>query len=154
MQEQAATKTDDTVVTYTTAPADYDGFGTRTDRAAVARSSGKLIRRVRTPAPHVNWQRMRYGSGLHMAADEAEFAKMREYGLLEPAQRATEDGDSPAEIEAPTYSRRDLAQMARQHARSAGGALADWAVRIHARGLSLVIDYRINGRTEVAHVAL
>lgn len=75
----------DRVVTYTTAEEAYDGFGTQTAEV-VGTTRGKTIRKVTTPAQHVNWQRMRYGSGLHMAIDEAEFRKLVDYDLVALAE--------------------------------------------------------------------
>lgn len=50
-----------TVATYTTAPADYDGFGTA--GVDVGTMAGRTVRRVVTPAEHYGWQRDRYRSG-------------------------------------------------------------------------------------------
>lgn len=72
----------DRVVTYTTAEEAYDGFGTQTEAIVGKTDRGKTIRKVTTPARHVNWQRMRYGSGLHMAIDETEFQKLVDYGMV------------------------------------------------------------------------
>ena len=64
------------VSTYTTAPVDYDGFGTETV-AVVGTFDKKPLRHVETPVEHVEWQRMRYGSGLHCALDVEEFRKIQ-----------------------------------------------------------------------------
>ena len=64
------------VSTYTTAPVDYDGFGTETV-AIVGMFHKKPLRHVETPVEHVEWQRMRYGSGLHCALDTEEFARIQ-----------------------------------------------------------------------------
>ena len=68
--------------TYTTAPVDYDGFGTKTlvERAGLT-ERGKAVRLVETPEEYTKWQRMRYGSGLHLAVDEGEWNKLLAYGL-------------------------------------------------------------------------
>lgn len=78
-----------TGITYTSAPPDYDGFGTLTVRecAGVLKSSGKVVREVRTPAEHVDWQRNRYYSGgIYATFTPAEFAQAVEYKLVVPAQ--------------------------------------------------------------------
>lgn len=49
--------------TWTTAPVDYDGFGTRTVRIAGYDSRSRPVRLVETPTEHVDWQRHRYWSG-------------------------------------------------------------------------------------------
>ena len=72
--------------TYTTAPEDYDWFGTRTvDPAAGTSQRGRAVRKVAGPAGRVEAQRARYGSGLHLAVDEAEWCKLVEYGLCKEA---------------------------------------------------------------------
>lgn len=75
----------DTTVTYTTAPEDYDWFGTRTVGVAGTDRRGRPVRKVEGPAGYAEGQRARYGSGLHMAVDEAEWRKLLEYGLCNPA---------------------------------------------------------------------
>jgi hypothetical protein len=70
--------TDEAVeTTWTTAPVDYDGFGTVTIDDGVALHCGKFLREVATPRRHVQWQRDRYGSGLHVALDEAAWDELR-----------------------------------------------------------------------------
>jgi hypothetical protein len=69
-------------ITYTTAPADYDWFGTRTVRIAGRDKRGKTIRMVRSDPKHLQSQRDRYMSGLHMAVDETEWEKLVRYGLV------------------------------------------------------------------------
>jgi hypothetical protein len=64
------------LITYTTAPSDYDWFGTTTVAVVGTASNGKTIRKVIGPASRVEAQRDRYASGLHMVADEAEWAKL------------------------------------------------------------------------------
>ena len=66
---------------YTTAPADYDGFGTITDDIAGHDKHGKQVRRVTVDPAYLNWQVMRYTSGLYMAADETEWQKLVQYQL-------------------------------------------------------------------------
>lgn len=69
--------------TYTTAPEDYDGFGTYTVKVVAKDKRDRDIRMVETPAAHVNWQRNRYFSGCHGAWTEADYAEQVEYGLVE-----------------------------------------------------------------------
>lgn len=76
---------DDEVATWTTAPKDYDWFGTREICIAGTASNGKAIRMVAGPARRVEDQRNRYGSGLHMAADRAEWDKLVGYKLVKVA---------------------------------------------------------------------
>lgn len=73
-----------TQVTYTTAPPDYDGFGTEIlDEVVGHAKGGTPVRRVQTPEPHVAWQRNRYLSGwIYLVADEAEWRKQLGYGLV------------------------------------------------------------------------
>lgn len=68
--------------TFTSAPEDYDGFGTTTIRVAGINRRGQSVREVETPDSAVEWQRMRYGSGLHLAASVEEFAKLVRYGFV------------------------------------------------------------------------
>jgi hypothetical protein len=68
------------VVTYTTAPVAYDGFGTET-LAVVGTLKGKEVRKVDTPEQHVEWQRQRYGSGLHYALSQAQFDDLIQYAF-------------------------------------------------------------------------
>jgi hypothetical protein len=78
-----------TVVTYTTAEAAYDGFGTTTLCEVGRTTNGKTIRKVETPALHLRWQRMRYASGCKMVADEAEYQKLVGYDLVRPLAEAS-----------------------------------------------------------------
>jgi hypothetical protein len=75
---ETAQNTDDAVeATWTTAPVDYDGFGTMTIDGNVGMHCDKPLRKVTTPRRHVQWQRDRYGSGLHAALDEAGWGELR-----------------------------------------------------------------------------
>lgn len=79
------------VVTYTTAPADYDYPYTKTVGVLAGRtkplgsgSTSKIVRKVETLETHVEYQRDRYASGgIYMTVDEAEWAKRETYGLVE-----------------------------------------------------------------------
>jgi hypothetical protein len=77
------------VTIWTTAPESYDGFGTETVRIAGHRVNGRRsVREVTTPAVHAEWQRQRYYSGaIYMVADEAEWKKLIDCGLVEVEDR-------------------------------------------------------------------
>ena len=70
------------VFTYTTAPADYDWFGSSTVRVAGYDKRGRPIRLVTSDPRHAQAQRERYLSGLHMAADDEEWEKLVNYKLV------------------------------------------------------------------------
>lgn len=72
-------------ITYTTAPRDYDWFGTHEVEAVAGTSGGKVVRKVSGPSERVEAQRARYDSGLHMAVDEQEWQKLVSYKLVTPA---------------------------------------------------------------------
>lgn len=63
-------------VLYTTAEEAYDGFGTRTVEAGRYVSKGKPIRKVEVEDAHLDWQRARYFSGLHLCVPEDEFREL------------------------------------------------------------------------------
>jgi hypothetical protein len=65
------------VPTWTSAPVDYDGFGTVTVASDCGVYCGKPIRKVETALKHLNWQRDRYGSGLHTAASARQWADIQ-----------------------------------------------------------------------------
>ncbi len=75
-----------TETTYTDAPDRYDGFGTRTVRIigtmTCGSHAGQPVREVQTPAEHVQWQRLRYMSGLNLACT-AEDLRGNCKGLVE-----------------------------------------------------------------------
>ena len=74
---------EDETVTYTTAPNDYDWFGTHTlEECAGTTTNGKTVRKVSGPANRVEAQRGRFASGNHMAVDEAEWKKLVDYKLV------------------------------------------------------------------------
>jgi hypothetical protein len=92
---------EDETVTYTTAPADYDWFGTHTIEECAGTTinvfqhqgrseNGKTIRKVSGPANRVEAQRGRYSSGNHMAVDETEWKKLVDYKLVTPHLHPTE----------------------------------------------------------------
>lgn len=57
---------------YTTAEEAYDGFGTQTVEAGRYEAKGKSIRKVEIVDRHLDWQRARYASGLHLCVPESE----------------------------------------------------------------------------------
>lgn len=67
----------------TTAPVDYDGFGTTTVEELAFRSRrGDRYRVVVVQEPHHGWQTMRYRSGMHSVTTRAEVAELAEAGIL------------------------------------------------------------------------
>ncbi len=64
-----------TILTYTDAPVDYDGFGTRTLRVVGTGPRGS-VRLVETPDLHLEWQRARYASGMYLSASESEIGRL------------------------------------------------------------------------------
>jgi hypothetical protein len=72
-------------VTYTTAPEDYDWFGTHTVAIVGTTDRGKTVRKVLSDPNYLDGQRARYGSGLHLAVDETEWQKLVNYGLVKTA---------------------------------------------------------------------
>ena len=79
------------VLTYTDAPTDYDGFGTTTVREVGRTTRGATVRLVSTPPEHMQWQRDRYASGLHLYADENRWSEISD-ALLESAPRYDAEG--------------------------------------------------------------
>jgi len=67
------------VESYTTAPEDYDGFGTRTVETIGKGVRGKAWRLIETPAEHINWQKGRNGSGLHPTWSREEWEEQKEF---------------------------------------------------------------------------
>jgi hypothetical protein len=66
---------------YTDAPEDYDGFGTRTTKAEVATRKGRTLREVSIKTESLNWQTMRYSSGLYACLTEEQFDEALEMNL-------------------------------------------------------------------------
>ena len=71
------------MITYTDAPEAYDGFGTVT-LAVAGRTEKRPVRKVDTPEQHVEWQRMRYGSGMNLYATEERWAEIKDAVLVDP----------------------------------------------------------------------
>jgi hypothetical protein len=74
-----------TMITYTDAPRDYDGFQSFTvyEVGLVDSPMGfRPVRKVSTPDEHAQWQRTRYASGGYLSASQAEMAKL--LWLLKP----------------------------------------------------------------------
>jgi hypothetical protein len=68
------------VMTWTDAPEDYDGFGTRTYEVlglVPGPMGSRQLRQVTTPTEHVLWQRSRYASGGYLSASEAELPRVQ-----------------------------------------------------------------------------
>lgn len=77
------------VTTYTTAPACYDYGWTKeiaVGEYTIIKQPDKIIRRVETPAEYVDGQRMRYGSGLHLAASQEDVERMSPWYLVPKEQ--------------------------------------------------------------------
>ncbi len=71
------------VIIYTTAESGYDWFGTTEVEADAGKArNGKKIRKVEIEAGRAGAQCDRYASGLHMAADAAEWEKLVRFGLV------------------------------------------------------------------------
>ncbi len=76
-------------ILYTSAPSDYDGFGTATweDLGEMEVGGRKMpLRQVAILPEHQQWQKERYASGLHLVMDEAQYQQWRDAGWIsEPA---------------------------------------------------------------------
>lgn len=68
--------------THTTAPEAYDGFGTKTVARDHIHDSKGIVRTVETPSEHIEWQRLRYASGGHLALTDDGLAESIEYGFI------------------------------------------------------------------------
>jgi DNA polymerase III sliding clamp (beta) subunit (PCNA family) len=86
---------------FTTAPVDYDGFGTRTMETDCGRSSGwKVWRKIQVFDQHFNWQNGRNGSGFHPTVPAQQFAELRSVFVhAEPEPETTEP--APAVVVSP-----------------------------------------------------
>jgi hypothetical protein len=74
-----------TVELVTSAPEQYDGFGTTTvERLPYRTRGGGDLRRVRVQAQHLTWQSQRYASGLHLRVPLAEWPEWVAGGLAVP----------------------------------------------------------------------
>jgi len=85
------------VVRVTSAPEPYDGFGTRTIEILpfVPALGHPPYRRVAIRTDALDWQTMRYESGLHPVLDEQTFAEWRTLGLVVAAsQQSTSEPDA------------------------------------------------------------
>jgi len=72
-------------IRYTTAPSAYDGFGTKTLELkwvwqSKLNGNTKPVRKVVINPEHLQWQTMRYGSGMHPTWTEADFAEYKNHG--------------------------------------------------------------------------
>jgi hypothetical protein len=70
-------------VIFTTAEAAYDyGYVQVVDANVGTATNGKVIRKVLIPAKHVVYQVGRYQSGFHLVANQEQWDKLVEYGLV------------------------------------------------------------------------
>jgi hypothetical protein len=71
---------------YTTAPANYDGFGTVEMEADAGEDNrGLTIRKVAVQHEHLDWQMARYASGLHGVVTAADADVFRSIWRLKGA---------------------------------------------------------------------
>ena len=73
-----------TVVRYTTAPVEYDGFGTLTICVVGILDGKKPVRKISCQAQHVRWQEARNGSGMHPTFTPEEFAEVAKQRWFTP----------------------------------------------------------------------
>jgi len=86
------------VFTYTTAPSDYDWFGSATVRVVGHDKRGKPIRLVSSDPKYAQSQRERYMSGNHMAVDDAEWEKLVKYNLVTLTKALTANPKLPKTV--------------------------------------------------------
>jgi hypothetical protein len=87
-------------VRVTNAPEPYDGFGTHTiEILPLVPAQGRPpYRRVAIRSDSLDWQTMRYRSGLYPVLDEQIFAEWRTYGLVVDAiQPSSSEPDDTAQ---------------------------------------------------------
>jgi hypothetical protein len=71
------------IIIYTTAPSDYDGFSVRElDANAGTDNRGKIVRKVIMETRDEEWYRQRCGSGLHATATQDEVDRFPEIWRL------------------------------------------------------------------------
>ena len=75
-----------TVIRYTTAPVEYDGFQTVTVRIVGMLDGKKPVREICCQAEHVRWQEQRNGSGMHPTYTPEEFANVAQQRWFAPTQ--------------------------------------------------------------------
>jgi hypothetical protein len=88
------------VVRVTNAPEPYDGFGTHTIEVLplVPAQGPPPYRRVAIRSDALDWQTLRYQSGLYPVLDEQTFAEWRSHGLVVAAiQPSTSEPDDSAQ---------------------------------------------------------
>lgn len=74
-------------VRYTSAPEAYDGFGTHTTDTEVAVDHrGRVLRKAAIDPEHLNWQSMRYSSGLYACLSEEQLDEAVRHGIYELRQ--------------------------------------------------------------------
>ena len=87
------------VVRVTNAPEPYDGFGTHTiEVLPLVPAQGPPPYRVAIRSDALDWQTLRYQSGLYPVLDEQTFAEWRSQGLVVAAiQPSTSEPDDSAQ---------------------------------------------------------
>ena len=63
------------LIHYTSAPENYDGFGTKTIRILGKDRKGDTIRQVEIKNEHFMWQDTRYVSGLYLSTKDLDTAE-------------------------------------------------------------------------------
>ncbi len=90
------------VVRVTNAPEPYDGFGTDTIEVLplVPAQGRPPYRRVAIRSDALDWQTLRYQSGLYPVLDEQTFAEWRSHGLvvasIQPSTSEPDDSEQRA----------------------------------------------------------
>lgn len=86
----------ETVEMYTTAPTDYDGFGTKTVIADAGKDCDKTVRKVEVVKEHETWQRQRYFSGCHSAYDRKCWFGLCDGGIATSTEPEENKGEHAA----------------------------------------------------------
>ncbi len=63
---------------YTTAPAEYDGFGTHTLETLGDTKYGQPLRKVSVRSDFIEWQTQRYLSGMYAAMGQADYDALKD----------------------------------------------------------------------------
>jgi hypothetical protein len=87
-----------TAPTWTSAPEQYDGFGTMTVQPDCGVYCGRTIREVWTPLRHLTWQRLRYASGLHTVADGTEWQAIQASPAYQRDNAPQVDAEGPVAL--------------------------------------------------------
>lgn len=78
----------DYVVIHTTAPIEYDGFGTITLDADTGSINGRTLRAVRICKKHREWQTSRYLSGLQESIEPVWYEKWLANGMIKSSAQS------------------------------------------------------------------